>query len=79
MARSRIVVVEGQTYLVPRKKYKMERKKFATADDAWTHIMENIEDFGRLLEEESEEEEEEKKPEKKPKKKRTAKKSSDKD
>jgi hypothetical protein len=65
MAKSRIVVVEGKNYLVPRKKYRGARKNFTNTEDTWAYIMDNIEDFGRLLEEESVEEEE---PEKKKKK-----------
>ena len=64
MAKSRIVVVEGKNYLVPRKKYRGARKNFASAEDTWSHIMNNIDDFGRLIEEEEEEAEE------KPKKRR---------
>ena len=76
MARSRIVVVEGNNYLVPRKKYRGARKNFGNAEDTWAYIMDNIEDFGRLLEDETEEEEEIEEPEKKPKKpKRKSKKS----
>jgi hypothetical protein len=56
VARSRIVVVEGQDYLVPRKKYKEARKNFSRPEEAWAYIMQNIEDFGRLLESETEEE-----------------------
>jgi hypothetical protein len=68
MAKSRIVVVEGKNYLVPRKKYRGARKNFANAEDTWSHIMNNIDDFGRLIEEKEEEEEEE--VEEKPKKRR---------
>jgi hypothetical protein len=64
MAKSRIVVVEGKNYLVPRKKYRGARKNFANAEDTWSHIMNNIDDFGRLIEEEGEEEEVEEKPKK---------------
>jgi len=60
LARSRIVVVDGRPYLVPRKKYKAARKGFTNAEETWTHILENIEDFGRPLEEGSEEAESEK-------------------
>ena len=60
MAKSRIVVVEGKNYLVPRKKYRGARKNFDNTEDTWSHIMNNIEDFGRLIEEEEVEEVEEK-------------------
>jgi outer membrane biosynthesis protein TonB len=65
------VIVEGRSYLVPRKKYKIAKKGFANAEDTWAHIMENIDDYGRLLEEDTPEEEvvEEKK---KPKTRRKA-------
>lgn len=59
MARSRIVVVEGRSYLVPRKKYKIARKNCVNPDEVWDYIMENIEDYGRPLEEDEEESEEE--------------------
>jgi hypothetical protein len=64
MAKSRIVVVDGKNYLVPRKKYRGARKNFTNAEDTWSHILNNIDDFGRLIEEEEEEVEE------KPKKRR---------
>jgi hypothetical protein len=70
MAKSRIVIVEGKNYLVPRKKYRGARKNFTNAEDTWAYIMDNIDDFGRLLEEEAEEEEEPEKKKKKPKKKK---------
>lgn len=70
MAKSRIIVVEGQTYLVPRKKYKIARKNFKNPDDTWAYIMGNIEDFGRPLEEEETEEEEEE-PKKGPRRKKS--------
>ncbi len=74
MARSRIVIVEGKTYLVPRKKYKVARRNFANPEDAWAYIMENIVDFGQPLEEETEEEEavEEEKPKKRRSRKKEA-------
>ncbi len=59
MAKSRIVVVEGLSYLVPRKKYKVARKECPPAVDTWDYIMDHIEDYGRLLDEEEELEEEE--------------------
>ncbi len=58
MAKSRIVIVEGRQYLVPRKKYKQARKMVPSEDQVWTHIMENIEEYGRPLEPVEEEEEE---------------------
>jgi len=70
MAKSRIVIVEGKNYLVPRKKYRGARKNFTNAEDTWAYIMDNIDDFGRLLEEEAGEEEEPEKKKKKPKKKK---------
>ncbi len=58
MAKSKIVIVEGRQYLVPRKKYKQARKRVPSEDQVWSYIMENIEEYGRPLEEEGEEEEE---------------------
>jgi len=69
MAKSRIVVVEGKNYLVPRKKYRGARKNFTNAEDTWSHIMNNIDDFGRLIEEEEEEEEVKEKPKKRSRRK----------
>ncbi len=46
MARSRIVIVEGRSYLVPRKKYKSARRSFTNPRDTWSHIMRNIDDYG---------------------------------